>query len=584
MNLKLGRTRGTLNNPLMDKNLHHNMKNTKRPSASPINNNISGSPNHNSPYMPILPKYPEAAAALFQSHLSGNPAMTPFYLNPHNLLNATHPINPYSLGHILEQLQQQAHQQQRSSSPGRMSMMDTSAHSESIPENYCKPEEDKISVTASDTEKHEDLDNFSKSNASECGELVMDEDMTKGDRNEHEPVDAESSTKVAGVIETSKHSSEEEQLPHYNGVEELEGKESQSEGLAAKLEDALTPKSDSNTSGTEDQDYERSSTFNNMEEMDSENYATTDHVNEDGRKVRVRSLISEEQLRILKDKYKENPRPKREELEKIALSIGFQVRVVQVWFQNTRARDRREGRVIQVPYSPSGASGSRYSVPSTHLSHPTIQQDISEQPLDLSLKRGSVSNETSPSCSPRRPHSVSHSESHDEVVNLSHKSSRSPTPYMAFQNHFQGSNSSEGMRQSPSPLEYSSSRLAQILAQPAHKLSGLPGMGMVPMDHLIQFGAHDLPGLTQLISSRMSSLSPSSVHSPQDGGHTDEEAMQSKRAKVQQLLLKSMRSPGGLMSEQEVEGQFQCDQCDKAFSKQSSLARHKYEHSGELIV
>lgn len=26
---------------------------------------------------------------------------------------------------------------------------------------------------------------------------------------------------------------------------------------------------------------------------------------------------------------------------------------------------------------------------------------------------------------------------------------------------------------------------------------------------------------------------------------------------------------------------FICDQCDKAFAKQSSLARHKYEHSGE---
>lgn len=27
---------------------------------------------------------------------------------------------------------------------------------------------------------------------------------------------------------------------------------------------------------------------------------------------------------------------------------------------------------------------------------------------------------------------------------------------------------------------------------------------------------------------------------------------------------------------------FVCDQCDKAFAKQSSLARHKYEHSGEF--
>lgn len=34
-------------------------------------------------------------------------------------------------------------------------------------------------------------------------------------------------------------------------------------------------------------------------------------------------------------------------------------------------------------------------------------------------------------------------------------------------------------------------------------------------------------------------------------------------------------------TESEIEGQFSCEYCDKAFSKQSSLARHRYEHSGE---
>lgn len=31
-------------------------------------------------------------------------------------------------------------------------------------------------------------------------------------------------------------------------------------------------------------------------------------------------------------------------------------------------------------------------------------------------------------------------------------------------------------------------------------------------------------------------------------------------------------------------GVFQCNQCDKSFNKQSSLARHKYEHSGKVTV
>lgn len=40
-------------------------------------------------------------------------------------------------------------------------------------------------------------------------------------------------------------------------------------------------------------------------------------------------------------------------------------------------------------------------------------------------------------------------------------------------------------------------------------------------------------------------------------------------------MLSSQNSP-----EHQGEGLFTCDQCDKTFSKQSSLARHKYEHSG----
>ena len=55
----------------------------------------------------------------------------------------------------------------------------------------------------------------------------------------------------------------------------------------------------------------------------------------------MRTLISEEQLGVLKTFYIVNPRPKREELENIAAKIGHPFKVVKVWFQNARARDRR---------------------------------------------------------------------------------------------------------------------------------------------------------------------------------------------------------------------------------------------------
>lgn len=50
------------------------------------------------------------------------------------------------------------------------------------------------------------------------------------------------------------------------------------------------------------------------------------------------------------------------------------------------------------------------------------------------------------------------------------------------------------------------------------------------------------------------------------------------------LKSRLMMSSNGTMScadDNSGEGQFLCDQCDKVFAKHSSLARHKYEHSGK---
>lgn len=46
------------------------------------------------------------------------------------------------------------------------------------------------------------------------------------------------------------------------------------------------------------------------------------------------------------------------------------------------------------------------------------------------------------------------------------------------------------------------------------------------------------------------------------------------------LARKRRRSWKGHRVSEEL-GMYACDQCDKQFNKQSSLARHKYEHSGE---
>lgn len=120
MNLKMGRNR-TSSTTLLEKSQITSNRGPKRQQInSSLNNNITSSPNQNSPYLPILPKY-EAAAALLSvmAPRDGSypptslPSTTgyPFYYPPGLHLGANGPqISPYtmsaSLGQLLEQLQQ----------------------------------------------------------------------------------------------------------------------------------------------------------------------------------------------------------------------------------------------------------------------------------------------------------------------------------------------------------------------------------------------------------------------------------------------------------------------------------------------
>ena len=141
--------------------------------------------------------------------------------------------------------------------------------------------------------------------------------------------------------------------------------------------------------------------------MRSENGLTPESVE---KKFRMRSLINEDQLRFLRSHYDTNPRPRKYELIRIGNDIGLQKRVVQVWFQNQRARDRRKG--VSVPYFPAMARYRRQESPSIPLKRPDsrspssqlyipvvpspyahinnvngkIPKPPADQPLDLSVK------------------------------------------------------------------------------------------------------------------------------------------------------------------------------------------------------
>lgn len=316
------------------------------------------------------------------------------------------------------------------------------------------------------------------------------------------------------------------------------------EGLAAqvaetvalnRLEAEIQASIQNGISASEDEDFNRDDRDDKLS------------IHDNDRKIRVRTALSEEQQTVLKEHYALNPRPNREEFKRIAQQIGLDNRVVQVWFQNNRARERRM----------------------------TQTMTAADQPLDLSTKKSNPSVTSSPTPSPPCSISVTHSDS-EEAVNLSQKSSRSTTPHRTnYLNTYPHSNCSSSsftdFRLSPSPGETINGH-KRLLPQKLHVNP------LVPMDKLLQY--NDManarsPILNMHLTSDISrqGSSPSYERPPWDemqgSNEIDEDATVLKKSKLKQGT-----------EFKEGEGQFVCDQCDKTFVKQSSLARHKYEHSG----
>ncbi|XP_015121921.1 zinc finger protein 1 [Diachasma alloeum] len=262
--------------------------------------------------------------------------------------------------------------------------------------------------------------------------------------------------------------------------------DSQSEGLAAKLEDASQSSAGKSRPGKRKaEDIPESSI-----EADSDDEDEVRAPGDSGRRVRARSLIDEEQLAVLKGYYQINPRPKKEEIVMIANYINFPTRVVQVWFQNSRARDRRESRIpALLPLSSIG----------NHAGF--------EQPLDLSKKEAVVVEKENDVL--RGTAVPGDKESNGGVLG-----------------------NGEDAEEAPLVIDEETVDSGDI------KKEACAGAEVIVKQ------------------------SPSRGH-----GKTERERPASTEVPT--------------VTENEQEGVYVCDQCDKTFSKHSSLARHKYEHSGQ---
>lgn len=285
------------------------------------------------------------------------------------------------------------------------------------------------------------------------------------------------------------------------------------EGMMVHMVDTL------NNGGSEDENDDRDSKVSTESE----------------RKVRVRTAISEDQQAILKEFYAINSRPNRDDFRNIAQRLNLDPRVIQVWFQNNRSRERKQ----------NGAA---------------CKSNGEEQPLDLSMKKEMDTPTTSP-----RHGTVPQQHASEEVLNLSRK-------LAPFSPLFHPNYSADFLpRQIPSPNE-AVPRMSNI-----RNGYNLP-LGL-PLERLLQF----TPEMIMMKpEQRGNSLSPGSSEKrswKDDESRSFDEALNHSHQQYQtQRRMPKMKSE---IPPDSDEFNFVCDLCDKAFRKQSSLARHKYEHSGE---
>ncbi|XP_064644562.1 zinc finger E-box-binding homeobox 1-like isoform X2 [Lineus longissimus] len=420
-----------------------------------------------------------------------------------------------------------------------------------------------------------------------------------------------------------------------------------------------------------DEKEERENVVNDDGQRNSSDEDDSENEEKDGGekiKCRVRSLISEEQLRVLKSMYEINPRPRKYELIRIGNEIGFPKRVVQVWFQNMRARDRKRGK--EVPYFPNmarsrrpedmaspesldfaqksspfipmipqhfnGAQSASSLVipqipppPHAHSFNPVFMNSIrptvtppkipsssQAEPLDLSVTKRS-----SPSpahCSSKSP-SLNGSCGLESVLNLSIKKEspsmslseaehryilKNPTMFPSMhsplsntesrgfiynktlENGLHNSIDRNGNLCSNSKLSPFDSRIPNVNSHGSQHTTDESSCDNSVDGHPLEGSLNSSPG-----SFSDSVFSHSTNHSFDEFGKFSREKMMrmDHREYSPDFLdgLMDEDGPGGKKRRSwkhhkvdEGEGMYACDQCEKMFSKQSSLARHKYEHSG----
>ncbi|EUB55740.1 Zinc finger E-box-binding homeobox protein zag-1 [Echinococcus granulosus] len=290
---------------------------------------------------------------------------------------------------------------------------------------------------------------------------------------------------------------------------------------------------------------------------------------------RARSVIRPEQTNILRTYYRLNPMPSTVELQRLAEAANLRPKVVRIWFQNARSRDRKgETDVSQAnDEEPLDLTVSRRG-PAITSTPPPLQPPLPTIPLlplpllpPPPIPVPTVSHLATPQTPIFNPQTLAQMlcariwQMQMAEVPLDQQQQSQPWP-MYFNSWEQAL---KGLTPNFPPTEASESPTTSLTSPPP------PPPPPIPHHHFL------LPTPQPQLNSEVNTIQEEGRKSTED--HFD-------------ILYSPVESSDGNSGSAKPEhgvpstasiarSRYICDQCGKVFSKHSSLARHKYEHTGQ---